>query len=131
METTKRVGKQQPQVEIDFTIHCAHTKPGETVKVTGNTVELGNWNPVYGLDLKTGPSYFPKWNGGTAKFINGPEKLEYKYLIVKEADGQVIQWEPFAGNREVTINQAIKVHIEDSYGIPQHLKVDFTQAAPI
>ena len=42
------------EVEINITLFCQQTKPGETVKVTGNTSELGNWNPVRASGLVTG-----------------------------------------------------------------------------
>ena len=69
--------------------------------MTGNTEELGNWNPSKAVTLKTGPFVFPKWNC-SVKLTNAAEKLEYKYLIVIETTGYTIQWEPFQGNREVT-----------------------------
>jgi hypothetical protein len=48
-------------VEINISLLCHQTRPGETVRVTGNSVELGNWNPVKATGLVTGPSEFPKW----------------------------------------------------------------------
>jgi hypothetical protein len=31
----------------------------------------------------------------------GTTRLEYKYVITRESDGQAKQWEPFDGNRVV------------------------------
>ena len=79
------------EVEINLTLLCHQTKPGETVRVTGNTSELGNWNPVRATGLVTGPKEFPKWKA-TIKIANADKigKLEYKYVIFREVDNHVI-----------------------------------------
>lgn len=113
------------EVEISLTLFCQLTKPGETVKVTGNMSELGNWNPVKAVPLKTGPTEFPKWKGTLKiKSDNLSGKLEYKYLILREIDNHVIQWEPFDGNRIVELSKLSKAIVEDIYGQHQHLRCD-------
>ena len=79
------------EVEINITLFCQQTKPGETVKVTGNTNELGNWNPIRATGLVTGPNEFPKWKA-KIKIANADKigKLEYKYVILREIDNHVI-----------------------------------------
>ena len=61
MNTTTTAASQTNEVEIHLILLCQQTKLGETVKVTGNTGELGNWNPVKATGLVTGPIEFPKW----------------------------------------------------------------------
>ena len=91
METYKKVqsAAAEPIVDIDFTVDCSQTKFGETLKVTGNSEELGNWNPALAVGLKTEPGLFPKWKG-SVRLSKAPAKIEYKYLIVRESDGHVI-----------------------------------------
>ena len=52
---------QKNEVEINLTLVCHQTNLGETVRVTGNSTELGNWNPAKATGLITGPTEFPKW----------------------------------------------------------------------
>ena len=50
--------------------------------------------------------------------------FEYKYVIIKESDGQAKEWEPFANNRRIEIFKEKEVNIEDIYGLQNHLKFE-------
>ncbi len=60
----------------------------------------------------------------------GTTRLEYKYVITRESDGQAKQWEPFDGNRVVeSVSSALPqgagirdVIVEDQYGQQAHIK---------
>ena len=69
---------------LKFKLYCTSTRLGETVKVTGNCPELGNWNPSNALSLCTNDDEFPMWHAGLfinfGRLDNGV--LQYKYIIV-------------------------------------------------
>ena len=50
-------------IYIKFKVNCGSTLPGETLKVTGNCIEFGNWDPSTGLQLHTNNDDFPIWKG--------------------------------------------------------------------
>ena len=54
---------QHQSLLVEFKVRCTATKPGETVRVTGSSSELGNWIPKDGLNLQTSASLFPIWEG--------------------------------------------------------------------
>ncbi|MDA2813932.1 alpha-amylase family glycosyl hydrolase [Nocardiopsis sp. RSe5-2] len=69
-----------PRVETDY---------GQTVYVAGSIDELGGWDPDGALELATGESVYPVWQG-TVGLPPGAE-FEFKY-IKKDPDGTVT-WE--------------------------------------
>ena len=73
------------------------TAPGQDVWITGNSEELGGWNPLGGLEL--GAPSWPTWQGS----IDLPQgqTIEYKATVVTSWNGNVV-WEAGA-NHIVTI----------------------------
>lgn len=89
------------QAAIKFYLHCSQTRKGETVKVTGNRPELGNWNVANALSLFTSAEDYPIWQAGIFVQLDQLQDVEYKYVIVKDhldASAPPI-WENFEGNR--------------------------------
>ena len=129
---------QHQSLLVEFKVRCTITKPGETVRVTGSSTELGNWIPKDGLNLQTSASLFPIWEGNTLIKFQQDEtqprsqisQIEYKYAIVRESDGQTKQWEAFTGNRILHIVRVKQAKIEDSFGEKNHERVEFFQWMP-
>lgn len=48
-------------ISIKFVVE-AHTSYGETVKIVGNHVDLGDWKTNYGLNLTTSSETYPEWS---------------------------------------------------------------------
>jgi hypothetical protein len=48
--------------------------------------------------------------------------MEYKYVIVRESDGQAIMWEPFDGNRTLDIVKVKEATVEDLFGQKIHVR---------
>ena len=70
-------------------MHCAQTRLGEIVKVTGSGPELGNWNPANALTMYTNDHEYPIWRAGIIIDPNmqpDPEIFEYKYIIVSNSN---------------------------------------------
>lgn len=70
----------------------AFTQPNETVKIVGNTTELGLWNIDYAFVLSTDITRYPEWinekallvpKGTLVLYIPIGTKLEFKLVIVK------------------------------------------------
>lgn len=69
----------------------ALTQPDETVKIVGNSKELGSWNIEQAFVLSTDTTRYPEWSneialtvpkGWILLFMVGT-KLEFKLVIVK------------------------------------------------
>jgi len=57
---------------------------GARVVVTGNTPELGNWDPYQGVELR------PRGGDWVANVPRSSPDIEYKFAIVRE---EMITWE--------------------------------------
>ncbi|RMZ71857.1 Alpha-amylase A type-1 2 [Pyrenophora seminiperda CCB06] len=77
-------------VSVSFSQNVV-TVPGDTIKVTGNTAQLGNWNPAKGLALSAASytSSNPVWTI-TIPFAAG-STVQYKF--VKVNSGGATTWE--------------------------------------
>eukprot|EP00435_Cladocopium_sp_Y103_P046405 s1476_g13.t1 len=100
--------------EVTLAFACrAETWIGQNVRVTGNTPELGMWNPALAPALTTDASEYPKWSGniqctavGSAKLCNGAKgwSLGLGYKFVKWDDlHQSCVWEE-GENRYFAVN---------------------------
>jgi len=73
------------RIGIVFELQHAETKPGETVRVVGDCMELGDWDPYdpcHGemLELRTGPSLYPRWALSTPVWLQLPDGKDCKEL---------------------------------------------------
>ncbi|KAI4958552.1 hypothetical protein J4E86_004156 [Alternaria arbusti] len=86
-------------VSVSFT-HRITTVPGDTIKITGNTAQLGNWTPANGLTLSANSytSSNPVWTI-TIPFAAG-SSIQYKF--VKISSGGTVTWESDP-NRSYTV----------------------------
>ncbi|KNG46827.1 carbohydrate-binding module family 20 protein [Stemphylium lycopersici] len=77
-------------VSVSFT-HRVVTVPGDTIRITGNTAQLGNWTPSKGLALSASSytSSNPVWKI-TVPFAAG-SSVQYKF--VKISSGGTTTWE--------------------------------------
>lgn len=77
-------------VSVSFT-HRVTTVPGDTIKITGNTAQLGNWTPANGLALSAASytSSNPIWTI-TVPLAAG-SSISYKF--VKIDSGGTVTWE--------------------------------------
>ncbi len=48
------------QISLEFYVIC-ETNFGEQVRICGNSIETGNWNPLNGHKLVTDESIYPRW----------------------------------------------------------------------
>jgi alpha-amylase len=77
-------------VSVSFT-HRITTVPGDTIKITGNTAQLGNWTPANGLTLSAS-SYTasnPVWT--ITLPLAASSAIQYKF--VKIGSGGTVTWE--------------------------------------
>jgi len=97
-----------PEVELQFTLGCAETAMGETIRVVGNLAELGGWDPAQGLLLETKEGQYPKWTTGCIYDAKGAAgEVEYKYVRDKRACGEDFQWESCVKNRTVKVKPSM------------------------
>ncbi|KAH8702697.1 glycoside hydrolase superfamily [Phaeosphaeriaceae sp. PMI808] len=77
-------------VTVSFT-HRVTTVPGETIKITGNTVQLGNWDPsnAPALSASSYTSSNPVWTISLP--MDAGSAVQYKF--VKVASGGTVTWE--------------------------------------
>lgn len=77
-------------VAVSFTQRIT-TVPGETIKIAGNTAQLGNWNPsnAPALSSSSYTSSNPVW---TIK-LNMPAGSSISYKYVKVSSGGTVTWE--------------------------------------
>ena len=92
------------KILLIFEQNCKDTDMGDSLFVTGNRNELGDWKENNDNKLETNPEIFPLWK---SKPISIPyqDKLsfEYKYFIKKE--NNEYKWEDFNGNRKIEIHE--------------------------
>lgn len=80
---------QDPKTEVAFVCSMSDTQADDTVCVAGNIPELGSWDPLKAVPLRTGSSTFPSWIGSVPIATGTP--IEFKF-IVRRASGAV-DWE--------------------------------------
>ena len=94
------------KIILIFEQECNKTKDGDSLFVTGEIQELGNWDLNKSQELFTGKENFPKFPNWKSNPICVPYKdklsLEYKYFI-KKKNGEE-KWENFDGNRKIEIS---------------------------
>jgi hypothetical protein len=99
---------------------------GDSVYVTGDKNQLGNWKEDKAVKLTTTAQEFPIWTSEEVSFEIDPKEFfsslnkddkskellfEYKYFI-KSKNGNQSQWEKFVGNRQFT-RDLILENLED------------------
>lgn len=90
----------------------ATTSPGDTVLISGNTAQLGNWNPAAAVPLTTTAATYPSWTG-YIQIIEG-STAQYKFLI-RSSTGAVT-WESIP-NRTVTDSTTTITSINDRWNV--------------
>ncbi|KAF4123810.1 glucoamylase [Geosmithia morbida] len=90
---------QATAVAVTFTVKAA-TQYGQTVKISGNSAELGSWDTSKAVALSASDytASNPVWKG-TVNLLPG-ESLQYKYINV--ASNGAVTWETGA-NRAYTV----------------------------
>ena len=92
------------KILLIFEQNCNDTDMGDSLFVTGNRNELGDWKENNDNKLETNQEIFPLWK---SKPISIPyqDKLsfEYKYFIKKK--NNEYKWEDFNGNRKIEIHE--------------------------
>lgn len=97
---------------VSFSVYCNLTRDNETVKVTGNCPQLGNWSAHNALTLSSQPENFPTWSGGVMipkDVFKTDQKLEYKYIITNHKRPDEVLWEQFHGNRTTLIKHQLEL----------------------
>lgn len=80
---------------INISIYAPHISPNETLLISGNCDNVGNWVPEDSLEMND--CQFPKWSISLP--VNSiPEQFEYKFIIAEKSTKKVIAWEN-GGNR--------------------------------
>jgi len=91
-----------PSIPVTFQVK-AETRMGETLRVVGNSAELGDWDPASGLALTTNPEMYPEWRATVylrAPFSRkGLMDVEYKYVRDRRCVDGVCSWEEMPWNR--------------------------------
>ncbi|MDX2212304.1 MAG: DUF1796 family putative cysteine peptidase [Oculatellaceae cyanobacterium bins.114] len=88
----------------------AVTQPGETIALVGSIPELGSWDVVRCVRLRTSRDRYPLWSvdldldpnevWGSGNFLDS-SKIDYKYVRIR-LDGSV-EWEAWGTNRWLPI----------------------------
>jgi len=82
-------------VSVSFECANGSTNWGQSVYVTGNNNELGNWSPASALKLD--PENYPTWNGTFTMPANA--SIEWKCIERSETDPESqLVWQPGANN---------------------------------
>ncbi|MDE5979239.1 MAG: 4-alpha-glucanotransferase, partial [Muribaculaceae bacterium] len=78
--------------------------PDEVLAVSGGCDALGNWDPAKAVVMSD--AFFPTWSCALP-LDKLPEDLEYKFLILKKNNSDVVCWEG-CDNRRLTVAPATK-----------------------
>ncbi|MFF4341692.1 carbohydrate-binding module family 20 domain-containing protein [Kitasatospora sp. NPDC001540] len=104
-------GAATAEATISVTV-SAVTNPGDTVLISGNTAQLGNWDPAAAVPLHTTAQTHPSWTG-YVQVIQGTT-AQYKFLI-RSSTGAVT-WESVP-NRSVTASTTTITAINDRWNV--------------
>ncbi|MFJ5228871.1 CBM20 domain-containing protein [Kitasatospora sp. NPDC088391] len=99
----------------EATVTVAVTAPtqfGDTVLISGNTAQLGNWNPAAAVPLHTTAQAYPVWSG-YFQIIEG-STAEYKFLI--RSSSGAVTWESVP-NRSVTHSTTAPTAVDDRWNV--------------
>ncbi len=99
------------EATISVTVSAA-TSPGDTVLISGNTSQLGNWNPTLAVPLGTTAATYPSWTG-YIQIVAG-STAQYKFLIRSSAGA--VTWESIP-NRSVTDSTTTITSINDRWNV--------------
>jgi len=80
-----------PRIGLIFELQSAETRPGEMVRVVGDRAELGHWDPYdvetsFSLELRTGPSSYPRWALLAPVWIEIKEDQDLYGLSIEQDD---------------------------------------------
>ncbi|EAR88516.2 trehalose-6-phosphate synthase (macronuclear) [Tetrahymena thermophila SB210] len=70
-----------------------HTQLNQTIRIVGNIKELGEWDPIKGLQLFTNAQLYPDWTHDT--FIEIPRGTVLEFKCVKYEGERLVKWENF------------------------------------
>jgi len=91
------------KILLIFEIEYKDTNLGDSLFVTGDRNELGNWKENNDNELHTDKDTFPLWKSNPISIpYQDKLSLEYKYIL-KKRNGH-IDWENFEGNRKIEIH---------------------------
>ncbi len=86
----------------------AHTQPGESIGIVGSAPELGSWNILNYVPLRTSSTRYPVWYTDIsfdfhASLTPGTRhQIDYKYVRINAAG--IAEWEAFGFNRWIPID---------------------------
>ncbi|MDW6003743.1 TIM-barrel domain-containing protein [Vibrio mangrovi] len=116
----------QPVTSVNFVCDNGVTTLGQSIYVTGNTEQLGNWDPARAVKLSPniyydyiqrtdltlpGPTN-PVWTGVIRDLPPGTD-IEWKCIKRDETDPAQVQWQPGNNNQKTT---AASGYAGNSYG---------------
>ncbi|PKI16274.1 alpha-amylase [Colwellia sp. 12G3] len=78
-------------VSVNFSCTNATTYLGQDIRVVGNTIETGNWDPANAIRLS--PTSYPTWT--TTIMLNSSQTIEWKCLKV---NGENVDWQSGTNN---------------------------------
>ena len=105
-----------PTATVTFQVEC-HTRLGDTVRVTGNCPELGDWDPAAGLALATTAEAYPTWTASVELPLH--VALEFKFVRAVASGGY--EWEcPYLDANRFTcvLPSATSVQVRHAGGLP-------------
>lgn len=82
-----------------LSLHCKfQTNIGETLVVSGNLLDLGDWNIARSLRLETSSELYPEWRTKTPVRVIKNSTVEFKFAVVSTETGELIRWEVLPGD---------------------------------
>ena len=108
-------------VKVVFKVK-ALTQFGSEIKLCGNIKELGNWDALNGILLKTSSDLYPNWVSPpiVINLLSVPFTFEYKYVTINN-NTKSVKWEAFSKNRIAIIKDRCSFwnfyEIEDTFNI--------------
>ncbi|WP_420765464.1 glucan 1,4-alpha-maltotetraohydrolase domain-containing protein [Pseudomonas sp. NR3] len=102
-----RIWRSAPQASsVNVQLKCdqGKTQPGESVYAVGSSLELGDWSPARAVRL-TDVSQYPLWQGRID--LPGGEQYEWKCIVRRDQDAQVIRWQAGANTAFVAKQDGI------------------------
>ncbi|KAJ4454554.1 putative Thiosulfate sulfurtransferase [Paratrimastix pyriformis] len=110
------------QTLVYFRVRCPETAFGDSLLMPSS---MNNWDLHTAAALTTSQKQFPMWYGYASLSLTGSETTRMQFKFVLQSADSSLRWEPFNGNREISLNLADCRQGVDGQSAPILIDCDF------
>ena len=117
---TVEIHDEWETLKVRFTVFHPHVQPNQTLRLTGNTEELGNWDKVNPIQLKPVFGHYYGWD--SQKY--GEDVLPYEVTVTfKNQAAEATSLKPLSFNYSYSLWGGVRNEVEWERDPPRRLEV--------